>query len=359
MSKRQSIYALLLLVAVSVVFFLPFDLDAQSLEGGFITEGEWDFHKKTNWVNQLRLDLTLPLWRGARFEASTFHTGNTREHILPDYQVFSNIEADNYFASLAKLGLDQTWTHAHLFVGVRNVNEDYFTSDVTAFFTGSSPGIFPTIAASYPIANYPLAGLAIHFDARLGNWELKSSLYDGVGYRGWNRHDNPFRVDLKRDGIFNMTELNCHYGEGRYFAGFAIHNRLFPYDGEEQAGADGAEKRVTAAWYLYGEQCLWRDGERQVAVMAQYSENSNRRNGCRRYAEVGGLYSPAETHTVGLSAQYARYCFGTEWSGELTWRKELSETLAVQPAFQLIKNPNGCYPVLTARVCYNFTLFER
>ena len=34
------------------------------------------------------------------------------------------------------------WKKARLFVGVRNVNEDFFTSDVTSLFTGSSCGIF-------------------------------------------------------------------------------------------------------------------------------------------------------------------------------------------------------------------------
>ena len=59
-------------------------------------------------------------------------------------------------AALAVLGYMHEWKEAHLFVGVRNVNEDFFTSDVTSLFTNGSCGIFPTIAASYPIANFPL-----------------------------------------------------------------------------------------------------------------------------------------------------------------------------------------------------------
>lgn len=40
----------------------------------------------------------------------------------------------------------------------------------TSLFTGSSCGIFPTISASYPIANYPLAGLTVYFDVSFGGW---------------------------------------------------------------------------------------------------------------------------------------------------------------------------------------------
>ena len=35
---------------------------------------------------------------------------------------------------LAVLGYMHEWNSGHLFVGVRNVNEDFFTSDVTALF---------------------------------------------------------------------------------------------------------------------------------------------------------------------------------------------------------------------------------
>ena len=68
------------------------------------------------------------------FEAATLHVAKTNDGIIDDWQGFSNIDADNNFAMLAVLGYMHEWNSGHLFVGVRNVNEDFFTSDVTALF---------------------------------------------------------------------------------------------------------------------------------------------------------------------------------------------------------------------------------
>lgn len=136
---------------------------AQWFSGEYTTEVQWDLKKHTNWLNHLRLDLAIPLWEGkGTLEAATLHVARIREGIIDDWQGHSNIEEDNMLAALAVLGYMHEWKEAHLFVGVRNVNEDFFTSDVTSLFTNGSCGIFPTIAASYPIANFPLSGLTVY-----------------------------------------------------------------------------------------------------------------------------------------------------------------------------------------------------
>lgn len=179
---------------------------AQWFSGEYTTEVQWDLKKHTNWLNHLRLDLAIPLWEGkGTLEAATLHVARTREGIIDDWQGHSNIEEDNMLAALAVLGYMHEWKEAHLFVGVRNVNEDFFTSDVTSLFTNGSCGIFPTIAASYPIANFPLSGLTVYFDVGKDGWVLRNSLYNGVGYNGWKHHDNPFRLRPKTDGIFNIS----------------------------------------------------------------------------------------------------------------------------------------------------------
>ena len=73
--------------------------------------------------------------------------------------------------------------NSSLFIGIRNVNEDYFTSPCTALFTNSSCGIFPTISANYPIANYPVASVGIDYKLNLNKWFLETSIYNGTGYR--------------------------------------------------------------------------------------------------------------------------------------------------------------------------------
>ena len=103
---------------------------AQWISGELTTEGQWDLKKHVNWVNQLRLDLSIPLWDGrGSLEAATLHVARIGEGIIDDWQGHSNIEEDNMLAAIAVLGYMHEWKEGHLFVGVRNVNEDFFTSD--------------------------------------------------------------------------------------------------------------------------------------------------------------------------------------------------------------------------------------
>ena len=359
----------ILLILFSIAPCLSF---AQEFSGELTSEWQWDMNKRTNWVNLLRLNMKLPLANGkGAFEAATLHVAKTKEEtILADWQGFSNIEADNMFAAIAVLGYMHTWQNAHLFVGVRNVNEDFFTSDVTSLFTNSSCGIFPTIAASYPIANYPFSGLTLYFDVTRGPWTFKNSLYNGTGYNGWKGNDNPFLVRPKRDGVFNISQLEYSAHDARYFAGLTVHTRQHltcgqegfvttdgasasENDGEEAVSTEKTTNKTTFAWWLYGEQPVWTAGDRSVVCMAQYSENTSHKNKCYRYAEVGCAYRDS-LNECGLSGQYARFQEGNEWSMELTWRRQLSETVAVQPSFQYVNNANGQFTVLSARLCLSF-----
>lgn len=102
--------------------------------------------KETNWFNLLKLNLSVPVWnRMGSFEATTIHVAKTNECIIDDWQTFSNIEEENELAAIAVLGYMHEWKECHLFVGIRNLNEDFFTSGVTSLFTNSSCGIFPMV----------------------------------------------------------------------------------------------------------------------------------------------------------------------------------------------------------------------
>ncbi len=328
---------------------------AQCFSGVYTTEWQWDMNKKTNWVNQLRLDLSVPVFGGrGSIEATTLHLAKTGDSVIGDWQGFSNIEADNMFAAIAVLGYMHEWKAGHLFVGVRNVNEDFFTFDVTALFTNSSCGIFPTVAASYPIANYPLSGLTVYFDVTKGGWTFRNSIYNGSGYNGWTAHDNPFLVRPKKDGIFNISQLEYSYRGGRYFAGAAIHTRQYAIDEEEEmAPAEEAAHKTSCGWWVYGEQTVWESGARKVSCMAQYSENTSRRSACYRYAEIGGAYQD-EANRCGVSGQYARFRQGVEYSVELTWRRQLNKWLSVQPSFQYVSNADDDFTVIGARLYCEF-----
>lgn len=327
-----------------------------SLSGNYMSEWQWDLNNHVNWANLLRLDFTFSPWKNGEIALSTIHIAGTADPIIADLQGFSNIEEENNFAAIAKAGIGQRWGSVDIFAGVRNVNEDYFISPVTSFFHNSSPGIFPTISACYPIANYPLSGLCLHWSATMGRWKIQSSLYDGRGYNGWNRDDNPFIVNFNRDGVFDISELSYQYARGRYFVGVAIHNRRWPVDDSSIGVDEIPESSTSCAWYAYVEQTLWDKGDRRLDLSLQYSENTNRRNACRRYAEVGSILQYAPDNTIGLSGQYARYVHDTEWSGEVTYSHDFTSYLSVQPSLQVIKNGNGCFVAFAARISIDFNI---
>lgn len=111
--------------------------------------------------------------------------------------------------------------------------------------------------------------------------------------------------------------------------------------------------RTTFAWWLYGEQKLWTSGEKNILCMVQYSENSSRKNACYRYAEIGGAYLDAKNE-CGVSGQYAQFQQGDEYSLELTWKRQLTKAIAVQPSFQFIHNDDGNFTAISARLYLNF-----
>lgn len=337
-----------------LVAMIPFMGHTQNFSGEYITEWQWNMKKETNWVNLLRLDLTLPLWKNGSVEAATIHVAKTNESIIDDWQTFSNIEEENNFAAIAVLGYMHSQDNFHLFGGVRNVNENFFTSDITSLFTGSSCGIFPTVSASYPIANYPLSGLTVYFDVKFGGWTFKNSIYNGAGYNGWKHNDNPFIINPKKDGVFDMAQLEYEHQNGHYFAGVAFHSRHHPIDEDgEMLPVEESSGKASCAWWVYGEQPVWTADGKDISIMAQYSENTCRQNGCYRYGELGCVYSGG-SNRIGLSGQYARFHQGTECSVEVTWHKSINESLAIQPAFQYVNNANGNYTVLCTRLYYSF-----
>ena len=115
---------------------------AQELQVSYTTELQSDFKQGSNWVNLLRLDFTHSLGKHTTLQAATISTARTRsESLADDFQTFSNIEEENHPLALATLGVQQQFGHSSLFFGIRNLNEDYFTSPATSLFTNSSCGI--------------------------------------------------------------------------------------------------------------------------------------------------------------------------------------------------------------------------
>ena len=118
-----------------------------------------------------------------------------------------------------------------------------------------------------------------------------------------------------------MSQLEYEHKGGKYFAGAAVHTRQYPINEDgEMVSADESKGKTTCGWWIYGEQSVWKAGDKNISCMVQYSENTSHQNACYRYAELGGAYQD-DKNECGLSGQYARFQQGSEYSLEVTWKK--------------------------------------
>ena len=335
---------------------------AQTFGVSYTTEVQYaPTNSRTNWCNLLRTDFSLPVYKNGEFSAATIHIYKTnQERIVDDMMTFSNIEEQSNPLAIAVLGYMQKIGSSSLFLGIRNVNEDYFTSPATSLFTNSSCGIYPTLSTNYPIANYPLSSLCLDYKGQFGRWNVKGSLYSGVGYNGWSREDNPFIVNFKQNGFFGITEINYQTNYGSYFCGVSLHNRLFICDAyaeqSDETVSTETQKKTSVTWWGYAEQRLWVEAGHEINLLAQYSENSSANNFCKRYAGLGATWSHEDSrqrkHDVGVVFSVAQFCEANELTAEITYRYQFRPDSFLQPAVHLIRNSAGFHSVVMLRFSY-------
>lgn len=279
---------------------------------------------KFNYVNLLRLNAGYKVTPKLKFDVATLSTCMTAKcSVGNDMQTFSNIDAGNISLALSMCGV--TWSvnrRNTISVGVRNMNEDYFCSDVTSLFTNSSCGIYPTISANYPIANYPVASVGLHYkyEYLFGSDEiddvvvLQASLYNGAGYSRFSGRDNVFRVCPKSDGVFGLLEAQYQHSGSQYFLGNAIYCK------------DGTN---CTSW-AYAEQCV----TDKLRLIAGYSHAFGS-SACTDFAGMGGMYS-WKNYDFGIFSDYARFDECDEYATELTCKAQLTQHFCLQPTFHLV-----------------------
>lgn len=332
---------------------------AQTVRALYTSEGQSNFKKDFNWVNLLRLESAFQWGRHMTAEMATLHIIRSNgKCIADDWQAFSNIESENLPCGIALLGISYATSRCKWFVGIRNVNEDYFTEPGTSLFTNSSNGIFPTLSTSLPLANYPLSAMAVHFVYEDSVADVQASLYNGRAYNGWKKGDNPFHVTPK-DGVYGMAEMALKEKDKGYFrTGLGVHY------GQTAAGmADGKtvrHKRVRGAWWLYAEHPVITTNKGITHLLLQYSRSFGSDNACRQFTEIGCVtyLRNKGAGRLGLSLQHATFTYGEELSGELTYRHTLNGAIDLQPSFQWIKNSDGRYAILSVRFCLSLNLLS-
>lgn len=295
----------------------------QAQEVGLEYTGELQtgFNGKSCFANLLRLNFDYALNEHIKFSAATLSIAHSlEERVLDDLQVFTNLDADNQSLAPTIAGLEWSINDSHsLFVGIRDVSTDYFTSPITSLFTNSSAGIFPTISCIQQIANYPLAGMGLHYSYQREAVEVMASLYNGIGRDHFSGRENVWRVDPECDGLFAMSQGGYISGESRYYLGACLHT------GTREA------REVRSALWGYAEQEI----TPSFSLIASYSHAFGDGLECSDFVALGGRYA-VDKSTFGLYIDHAQFDHQNEFASELTYRYEINSSLYVQAAYHLI-----------------------
>lgn len=314
--------------------------------------------RDVNNTTLLRLNAAFPITRGLTLEVATISTGmTTTDGIGDDLQCFSNIDGGNIPLALAVGGL--TWQipslghnpsrhHHTLSAGIRTMNEDYFISDVTALFTNSSCGIYPTIS-NYPIADYPVASVGIHYryeydrtakahPEREDKLTLQASLYNGTAYNRFYGRENVFRICPQNDGLFALTQIEYQHGGSNYFLGTSFRGEF-----KRHAAAITRNRSFSSALWAYTEQQI----TDRLHLIAGYSHAFGDDNNCTDFAGLGGRYTctAGSRHRqleIGLFTDYAHYDdLGGESATELTCKVQFNDHFYLQPTAHFIVTPSA------------------
>ena len=317
MRNNRHYFTLLLLLLIC-------NLNVVSQEIGIsaITELQTNFKGDVNFVNQLRVNFETPLSSNISFEAQSLSIGITKEErILNDLQNFSNLDAENLLFTLAKACVKWEINDRNIvYAGIRNMNEDYFISDVTSFFVNASCGIFPTLSTNYNIANFPLSSMGVHYIYINNNLTYQASLYNGAGYNCFTGRKNIFRICPQSDGVFAITEVRYKQNNGsEYFLGAAT------------APLITHPTTYGLSVWAYTEQKL----SNNLALIADYGHNFAKDSFCHDFIGLGAKvnFSKAE---IGVFTDYARFCDRHEYATELSAKIYFGKYFYIQPALHLI-----------------------
>lgn len=300
----------------------------QRYEFGIDYTGEFqtDFQGSYNFLNLLRLDGTVNITSNLHINVSTLSIAKAKDSMLSDLQVFSNLETEEGIPiTLAVAGMEwdlPTGTGTHtFFAGIRNTGEDYFASDITAFFINSSCGIFPTISANFPIATYPCAAMCLHYAYDHPRWGAKATIYNGTGAYEFSGRENIFRICPQSDGLFCMAQGKYKHHSNSYFLGGSLY------------------KSSPTLW-TYTEQSIFNTPSTTLHLLASYSHSFSSDTLCRNF---GGIGAKLRLHSTefGIFTDYADFGVQHEYATELSVKTPICKYIYLHPAMHYINGSAG------------------
>jgi len=314
---------------------IQFDID-------YTTELQYNFENKCNWVNLLSLELDINVRKNGSLNLQTISTFKTsKERIINDLQVFSNIEAANMWVNLFLAGYTHTFDSITLFGGIRNVNRDYFTSEYTTIFTNSSCGFYPTASANFPLPNYPFSAMCLHSEFHFPNKiKLKNSIYNGTG-RQILQSSLFFSINPSRDGVLDVFELS-YAPKSKYYRFYSVGGILGIGNGSHIRDSFSGQKYKNVNYALWGnvEKCVFRKNKREVGILLQGSFAPENQNNCINYIGAGailtGFVSPKKRDYLCFFINRAAYHGIAEIATEFTWQYAITSSITIQPTFDYI-----------------------
>lgn len=290
-------------------------LCAQNLSFSYDGELQYDFGSGFQSVHLVWLEAEHSLNTSLSAQVSGFSLAMTHESpLVADLQGVSNLDAENTLFAIAVADLKWQINEKHsLYVGIRNMNEDYFNSSVSSFFCNPSCGIFPTISFNYPIANYPYASMGMHYSFKNEHFHLQSSLYNGIGYKRLTGRMNQFRFCPQGDGLFALAQVECRKAGNSFFLGSCVYDDVLSSTINSSVWSY-AEPRVTDNLHL----------------IFSYSHAFDSSSLCRDYAAIGCVWSCGK-FDLGLHSDYARFYNAEEFATELTLQWSVNSYCTIQP----------------------------
>ena len=307
------------------------------------TEGLYNISdNRAGWNNLLTAGVRACLWKGASLDIEALSSYGLNVPVVEDFQGFTNIDAgENRAFRFRKISYTQEFgDNWKISAGLRNVDDDYFTSSMTSFFTGSSYGNFPTLSMNFPLPTFPLSALGVHVEySPVEEVVIKESLYNGVAS---DRVGEQFRVSPRSDGFFNIGSVeysceifdnDCEISTASYSLGYVVGNPL---------PADGSDRRLISAMWCNVEQPLASMDENCFGMLVQGSWSPNPAiEGCDGYLSFALLWEKEDFATAGVGVNHAFLGKTGETDVELLFGYSFLEYFTISPGVHFIFEDGG------------------
>lgn len=291
------------------------------------------------------------LWPGTTvyINGTNTHGATPSSELLGDMQVASNIEAGNH-TYLQELWIKQTFEKFEITAGLQDLNVEFAASENGALFLNSSFGILPIISGNIPAPIFPLTTLGLTTKWRItekSTW--LTAIYDGSPTDfDYNPYNTKWQF-ISGDGVLLISELQqdmqINRLPGTYKVGVYTHNHSI----EKKFNSDFPDSlnHSTVGAYVYADQRVWEHENRTIGLFTQLGYSPSKTSFHRSYFGLGinatGFTSKSKTDIFGLAVAHGLFThsLGSETSIELTYQRQITSNIFLQPDLQYIINPSG------------------